>query len=62
MPRCGSASRVLASYTEDEVRAAVLDLPPLTEGEAIEMIDEPAGADTSMNEEAPAPSPDLKVV
>ena len=48
--------------TPDEVRAAVLDLPPLTEGEAIEMIDEPAGADTSAIEEAPAPPPELKAV
>lgn len=38
----------------DEVRAAVLDLPPLSEGEALELIDEPPGANAS----GPAP-PDL---
>ena len=27
--------------TENEVRAAVLDLPPLEEGEALDLIDEP---------------------
>lgn len=40
--------------TEDEVRAAVLDLPPLSEGEALQLIDEPPGANAS----GPAP-PDL---
>jgi HK97 family phage portal protein len=29
--------------TEDEVRAAVLDLPPLSEGDAVKLIDEPPG-------------------
>ena len=40
--------------TQDEVRAAVLDLPPLAQGEALQMIDEPPGANAS----GPAP-PDL---
>lgn len=45
--------------TPDETRAAVLDLPPLSEGEALAMIDEPSGADVS----EPAPeTPRLEVV
>jgi len=41
--------------TPDEVRAAVLDLPPLTEGEALALIDEPPGAKT--NPQPPNVSP-----
>jgi len=37
--------------TEDEARAAVLDLPPLEQGEQIALIDEPAGAGTSAGSE-----------
>ena len=44
--------------TADEVRAAVLDLPPLSQGEALELIDEPAGSGSS--ELVPAPT--LEVV
>jgi len=33
--------------TKDEVRAAVLDLPPLTDGDALALIDEPPGANAS---------------
>jgi HK97 family phage portal protein len=44
------------AVTEDEVRAAVLDLPPLTQGEALELIDEPPGANVAMIE-APTPTP-----
>ena len=40
------ATKAVASelMTPDEARAYVFDLPPLTQGEAIEEIDEPAGA------------------
>jgi HK97 family phage portal protein len=53
--------------TEDEVRAAVLDLPPLAQGEALDQIDEPAGAQTSIGSEpevvTPEPTaPSLEVV
>jgi HK97 family phage portal protein len=49
--------------TEDEVRAAVLDLPPLTEGEALAMIDEPPGANASEIDATTAPAtPILEVV
>lgn len=47
--------------TENEVRAAVLDLPPLEAGEALELIDEPPGAKTSETQPAPAP-PALEVI
>lgn len=44
--------------TVDEVRAAVLDLPPLAQGEALEMIDEPPGANaTAATPPVPAPPP-----
>lgn len=50
--------------TVDEVRAAVLDLPPLTQGEALDLIDEPPGSDVSMAPVAPGtqPVPILEVV
>jgi len=51
--------------TEDEVRAAVLDLPPLTDGEALALIDEPPGANASGPPAAPsvpAPPAALEVV
>ena len=47
--------------SEDEVRAAVLDLPPLSDGEALAMIDEPPGANVSPIAGAPA-TPALEVV
>ncbi len=47
--------------TEDEVRAAVLDLPPLTEGEALAMIDEPPGSRATELDKIAAP-PALEVV
>lgn len=43
--------------TQDEVRAAVLDLPPLAEGDALELIDEPPGANASVAQPAPPASP-----
>lgn len=43
--------------TEDEVRAAVLDLPPLTEGEALSMIDEPPGANAVAIDFTPPAAP-----
>ena len=49
----------------DEVRAAVLDLPPLSEGDALALIDEPPGAKTSepsADTEAAARPPELEVV
>jgi len=50
--------------TVDETRAAVLDLPPLTEGEALELIDEPPGANASgpAPPDLPAPPAALEVV
>jgi len=49
--------------TVDEVRAAVLDLPPLATGEALEMIDEPPGANaTAATPDVPPPAPALEVV
>jgi portal protein len=36
------------AVTVDELRAAVLDLPPLSQGEAIAELDEPAGAGPSV--------------
>lgn len=43
--------------TENEARAAVLDLPELEQGEQVAMIDEPAGAQTSAGSETePEPS------
>jgi len=42
--------------TEDEVRAAVLDLPALTEGEALDMIDEPPGANAAQLSVVPPPA------
>lgn len=44
--------------TEDEARAAVLDLPPLDQGPQIELIDEPAGAETSAGSEPVVVNPD----
>ena len=48
--------------TVDEVRAAVLDLPPLSQGEALELIDEPAGAKASELQPAPSSPPALEVI
>jgi len=50
--------------TVDETRAAVLDLPPLTEGEALALIDEPPGANASgpAPPDLPAPPAALEVV
>jgi HK97 family phage portal protein len=49
--------------TDDEVRAAVLDLPPLAEGPALDLIDEPPGANVSPIDPATAPvTPALEVV
>lgn len=42
--------------TVDEVRAAVLDLPPIEDGEALALIDEPPGAKTTELDTAP-PTP-----
>jgi HK97 family phage portal protein len=54
--------------TPDEARAAVLDLPPQTQGEQIALIDEPAGSGTSIGSAPAVPiteptsSPTLEVV
>jgi len=52
--------------SEDEVRAAVLDLPPLAEGDALDLIDEPAGASSSTGSDpivpAVEPVPRMEVV
>ena len=49
--------------TPDEARAAVLDLPPLAQGEQIALIDEPAGANASAGSDPePSSSPSLEVV
>ena len=48
--------------TIDEVRAAVLDLPPLAEAPALEMIDEPPGSNPSESDPAVPPAPVLEVV
>lgn len=48
--------------TADEVRAAVLDLPPLAQGEALAQIDEPPGAQTTELDAAPAPDRDTEGV
>jgi HK97 family phage portal protein len=48
--------------TIDEVRAAVLDLPPLSEGEALAMIDEPAAGQASEGSAPVVPMPALEVV
>ena len=49
--------------TQDEVRTAVLDLPPLAEGPALELIDEPPGAAVTPATPAPAtPTPVLEAV
>ena len=54
--------------TPDEARAAVLDLPPLVQGEQIALIDEPPGAGASTGSEPavessePEGSPSLEVV
>jgi HK97 family phage portal protein len=47
--------------TANEVRAAVLDLPPLEAGEALALIDEPPGAKTNL-EPAPSAPPQLEVI
>lgn len=47
--------------TQDEVRAAVLDLPPLSEGEALALIDEPPGS-SATELDAVAALPALEVV
>jgi HK97 family phage portal protein len=46
-----------AVVTVDEVRAAVLDLPPLAEGDALALIDEPPGANASAADPALPPPP-----
>ncbi len=43
--------------TDTEVRAAVLDLPPLSQGEALALIDEPPGANASALTAVPALPP-----
>lgn len=50
--------------TVNEVRAAVLDLPPIEEGEALTLIDEPPGAKASEAQaiDAAAAPPQLEVV
>jgi HK97 family phage portal protein len=50
--------------TPDEVRAAVLDLPPLTEGEALDQIDEPGnlGGPSAVTEPALTVVADLEAV
>jgi HK97 family phage portal protein len=48
--------------SDDEVRAAVLDLPPLADGDALKMIDEPPGANASELDAAAAAPPALEVV
>jgi len=49
--------------SKDEVRAAVLDLPPLADGEALAMIDEPPGANaTASDPQLPAAPPVLEVI
>ena len=57
------ASKALAdgAMTVNEYRAYVFDLPPVEEGEALALIDEPAGAKTN---DAPAPNspPQLEVI
>jgi HK97 family phage portal protein len=64
--RQGVASKALAdgAMTLDEYRAYVFDLPPLSEGDALALIDEPEGAKTSANEPTPAEPvvPQLEVV
>ncbi|HEY7037183.1 MAG TPA: phage portal protein [Thermomicrobiales bacterium] len=57
-------SKALADgvVTEDEYRAAVFDLPPLSEGEALPLIDEPPGAKPSVGQPSPAEPPALEVV
>ena len=50
--------------TADEVRAAVLDLPPMAQGEAFSLIDEPPGSGSSAGSETTIeePVPTLEVV
>jgi HK97 family phage portal protein len=49
--------------TKDEVRAAVLDLPPLADGDALALIDEPPGANASIPSGPAMPAvPVLEVV
>jgi HK97 family phage portal protein len=48
--------------TVDEVRAAVLDLPPIEDGEALAMIDEPPGANASAGSDPVPVPPALEVV
>ena len=57
------ASKALADGTmsADEYRAYVFDLPPLSEGDAAKMLDEPPGAKTS-DLAAPDTAPPLEVV
>ena len=49
-----------SDVTEDEVRAAVLDLPPLSEGPALALIDEPPGSHATELDAVGAPA--LEVV
>ena len=51
-----------AVVTVDEVRAAVLDLPPLAEAPALEMIDEPPGANANDVDPGIPAVPALEVV
>jgi HK97 family phage portal protein len=59
----GVWSKALADgvVTQDEYRAAVFDLPPLVEGEAVDLIDEPHGSAGSLadpgTEERETPTP-----
>ena len=58
------ASKALADgvMSPDEYRAYVFDLPPLSEGDALDLIDEPPGAQTSLAEVAEPTGPQLEVV
>jgi HK97 family phage portal protein len=57
------ASKALSdgAMSLNEYRAYVFDLPPLEEGEALELLDEPPGASPSFAQPAPTP-PALEVV
>lgn len=58
------ASKALADgvMSQDEYRAYVFDLPPLSEGEALDLIDEPAGAHATPANPAPEMPPALEVI
>lgn len=62
--RQGVASKALAdgAMTVNEYRAYVFDLPPVEEGEALAMIDQPPGAKTNEATTPPASPPALEVV